>query len=155
MKPMSAPTVNIRILVVDDEKDITDLLVRHFRFKGYDIVGVTHPRTALKLIEEENFSIVITDIVMPDLSGLDLLRRIKEYNGGIQVFMITGYVTMYNILTAMRLGAERIFFKPLDDLDELEAALQGGIQKIAMWHHILKRLKSCGSGGSTHVNVCD
>lgn len=139
--------VTVRILVVDDEKHITDLIVRHFGYEGYDIVGVNDPRRAMNMIEEENFHIVITDIVMPQMDGLELLRRIKEYNGGIQVIMITGYVTMHNILTAMRRGAETIFFKPLNDLAKLEQAVKGCIARLDMWHQILKELGSMGKAG--------
>ena len=135
-----SPPVKIRILVVDDEPDITDMIVRHFTFKGYDIVGVNDPAEALKMIEDQNFQIVISDIVMPGLDGLELLRRIKEYNGGIQVIMITGYVTMHNILTAMRRGAETIFFKPLQDLDKVEDCIEKCVERIDMWRNILKEL---------------
>jgi len=145
------PTLKIRILAVDDEKDITDLLVRHFHFKGYDIVGTNDPGVALKMIEEENFNIVISDIVMPGLDGLELLRRIKHYNGGIQVIMITGYVTMNNILSAMRRGAETVFFKPLGDLDKLEETVKQCVTKLQMWQKILKELGTMGRTGRPHA----
>jgi len=145
------PSLKIKILVVDDEKDITDLLVRHFSFKGYDIVGVNDPRAALKMIEEENFNIVISDIVMPGLDGLELLRRIKDYNGGIQVIMITGYVTMNHILTAMRRGAETVLFKPLKDLDKLEEAVNQCVARLRMWQKILKELGAMGKTGQPYA----
>ncbi|MEW5721613.1 MAG: response regulator [Thermodesulfobacteriota bacterium] len=138
------PIMKVRILAVDDEKDITDLLVRHFRFLGYDILGVNDAQAALRLVEEENFNIIISDIIMPGLDGLELLRRIKQYNGGIQVIMITGYVTMHNILTAMRQGAETVLFKPLRDLDKLEEAVRRCIDRITMWKNILKELGALG-----------
>jgi DNA-binding NtrC family response regulator len=134
------PVIKIRILAVDDEKDITDLLVRHFRFLGYDIVGLNDPLAALRLVEEENFNIVISDIVMPNMDGLEFLRKIKGYNGGIQVIMITGYITMHNILTAMRLGAETVFFKPLKHMDKLEEAIKRCVARINMWQDILMEL---------------
>jgi len=143
--------MKIRLIVVDDEKDITDLLVRHFAFKGYDIVGVNDPRQALAMIEEENFNIVISDIVMPIMDGLELLRRIKNYNGGIQVIMITGYVTMHNILTAMRRGAETVFFKPLNNLDRLEEAIGQCISRIEMWQNILRELGALGKTGQPYA----
>lgn len=142
-------SMKVRLLVVDDEKDITDMIVRYFRFKGFDIVGVNKPASALKMIEEENFQIVISDVVMPDMDGLELLRRIKAYNGGIQVIMITGYVTMHNILTAMRRGAETIFFKPLEEMGKLEQTVEACVNRIAMWQDILKQL---GSKGKTELN---
>ena len=140
MTPNPLPTLKLRILVVDDEEAITSLLVRHLTFKGYEVVGVNSAVSALRMIEEENFNIVITDIVMPGMDGLELLQRIKQYNGAIQVIMITGYVTIHNILTAMRRGAETVFFKPLKDLDRVEKAIENCISRINMWQEILKEL---------------
>jgi DNA-binding NtrC family response regulator len=151
MSKRAGPIMKIRILVVDDEQDITDLLVRHLRFKGYDAVGENDPVKALKMVEEESFNVIISDIVMPGMDGLELLRRIKEYNGGIQVIMITGYVTMHNILTAMRRGAETVFFKPLKDLEQLEASVRQCIERINMWQEILKELGALGKMEKTYV----
>jgi DNA-binding NtrC family response regulator len=145
------PVIKVKILVVDDEKDIVDLLVRHFKFLDYDIVGVTDPLEALRLVEEQNFNIVISDIVMPKMDGLELLRRIKGYNGGIQVIMITGYVTMHNILTAMRRGAETVFFKPLRDIGKLEIAVHQCVSRIEMWQDILRELGALARTEKGHV----
>lgn len=141
------PRIKVRILVVDDEKDITDLLVRHFRFIGYDIVGVNDAAAAIKMVEDENFNIVITDIMMPGMDGIELLKRIKQYNGAIQVIMITGYVTMFNILAAMRGGAETVFFKPIKDLEKMEETIRQCIARIQMWQKILKELGTIGKPG--------
>lgn len=144
-------TTKMKILVVDDEKDITDLLVRHFTFKGYDIVGVNEAQTALKMVEEENFFIVISDIVMPGMDGLELLQRIKAHNGGIRVIMITGYVTMHHVLTAMRRGAENCFFKPLEDLNQIEEAIQEAMAKHRMWQDILRKLGGLARSEEAHA----
>ena len=144
MQRTPGPKIKVRILAVDDEKDITDLLVRHFTFLDYDITGVNDPVKALKMVEEEDYNIVISDIVMPGMDGLKLLRRIKSHNGGVHVIMITGYVTMHHILTAMRFGAETVFFKPLRDLSNLENAVQQCVNKILKWQDILKELCSLG-----------
>ena len=144
MKKPSGETRPIKILVVDDEKEITDLLVRHFSFKGYDIIGVNDAKAALKMIEDGNYHIVISDIVMPGMDGLELLREIKDYNGAIRVIMITGHVTMHNILTAMRRGADNCLFKPLGDLDRLEEVIQEAVAKLEMWQEILLELRALG-----------
>lgn len=137
--------MQIKILAVDDEKEITDLLVRHLSYLGYNVIGVNDPHQALKMIEEDIFHIVISDIVMPGMDGLELLRRIKKHDGGIKVIMITGYVTMHNILTAMRNGADDVIFKPINDLEKLENVVQEAISKIDMWQNILLELRSLGA----------
>ena len=142
------PNIKIRILVIDDEKDITDMLIRHFRFQGFDITGVNSGAEALQLIESENFNIVITDIIMPGMNGLDLLEKIKLYNGAIQVIIITGYVTMHNIITAMQKGAETVLFKPFKDPDKLDTSVKRCIEKIEMWQGILKELGLLGKTGN-------
>jgi DNA-binding NtrC family response regulator len=147
------PTIRIRILVVDDEKDISDLLVRHLTFLGHDVVGVYDPVAAMRMVEEENIHVVISDIVMPGMDGLELLRRIKAYNGGIQVIMVTGYVTMHHILTAMRLGAETVFFKPLQDLDHLEKAVEHCIRRVEMWRSILRELGALGKASRGYGRI--
>ena len=85
------------------------------------------PYTALKMIHEGNYLIVISDIAMPGMTGIELLSRIKEYNGMIQVIMVTGYVTLDNILTCLRLGADDCFLKPLADLDNLKESVDEAI----------------------------
>ncbi|MBW2091146.1 MAG: response regulator [Deltaproteobacteria bacterium] len=151
MKAQFSNSIPVKILAVDDEKEITDLLVRHFTFLGYDIVGVNDPETALRMIEEGNYHIAIIDIVMPGMDGLDLLKRVKTYNGGIKVIMITGYVTMHNVLTAMRYGADNVFFKPLNDLNKLENAVIEAIDKISMWRDILRELQALGKQEEAHA----
>ncbi|MBW1709020.1 MAG: response regulator [Deltaproteobacteria bacterium] len=144
MKTQMINSIPIKLLAVDDEKEITDLLVRHFTFLGYDITGVNDPLAALRLIEEGNYHIAIVDIVMPGMDGLELLKHIKTYNGGIKVIMITGYVTMHNVLTAMRYGADNVFFKPLTDLNKLESSVGEAISKLRMWQDILRELQALG-----------
>ncbi len=151
MTEKSSNSIPIKILAVDDEKEITDFLVRHFTLLGYDIVGANDPREALSMIEEGNYHIAIIDIVMPVMNGLDLLKRIKKYNGGIKVIMITGYVTMHNVLTAMRNGADNVFFKPLTDLNKLENAVTEAVNKISMWQNILKELLALGKKEATNA----
>lgn len=127
----------IKILIVDDEKDITSTLKRYFAFEKYNVQVTNDPYSALKLIHEENFLIVISDIAMPGMDGIELLTRIKKYNGMIQVIMITGYVTLENILTCLRVGADDCFLKPLKDLDLLKKAIDDATSKLSKWRNLM------------------
>lgn len=133
----SSPNSSFKILIVDDEKDITSTLKRFFAFEGYQVDTTNDPYTALKLIHEENYLVVISDIAMPGMTGIELLSRIKEYNGMIQVIMITGYVTLDNILTCLRLGADDCFLKPLDDLNNLKQAVDEALTKLTKWKGLM------------------
>ena len=134
-----------KILIIDDEKTITDSLLRFLKFEGYEVDSLNDPLRALKAIEDVNYMVVICDISMPGKSGIELLGEIKEYNGMIQVIMITGFVTMENILSCLRLGASDCLFKPLD-LDALKEAVDGAEGKIAKWEKILKGLQKGRKG---------
>lgn len=136
----------IKILIVDDEVDITNTLKRYFVFEGYDIDVTNDPYSALKMIHNNNYLLVISDISMPGMSGIELLRKIKEYNGMIQVIMITGYVTLDNILNCLRLGADECFLKPLRDLDDLKKAVDDSIVKLSRWRRLMSNIAHNKSG---------
>lgn len=142
-------TSKIKILVVDDEQGVANAIRRYFAFEGYDIDAAYDPYTALSRIHKENFLIVISDIAMPGMTGVDLLRRIKSYSGMIQVIMITGYVTLDNILSCLRLGADDCFLKPLGDMSLLQAAVDEAIAKLQKWSQLMDDIsKGRVEGGS-------
>lgn len=128
----------VRLLIVDDEKALTSMLVSYFELEGYVADAANDPYTALRMVHEGNYLVVISDITMPGMSGVELLRRIKKYNGMVQVIMITGYVTLDNILSCLRLGADECFLKPLDDLDALRGAVEDAVTKLRKWCRLLQ-----------------
>lgn len=103
-----------RILVVDDEDSIRNRCVQLLQRKDYNVLGVNDGKQALFLIKKDNFSLVIADIRMPGLNGIDLLERIKETCPDTEVVMITGYGTVDNAVEAMKLGAYDYITKPFD-----------------------------------------
>ncbi len=136
----------IKILIVDDEVDITTTLKRYFVFEGFDVDVTNDPYSALKMIHNNNYLLVISDIAMPGMDGIELLRRIKEYNGMIQVVMITGFVTLDNILNCLRLGADDCFLKPLRDLDDLKKAVVDCTVKLNKWRRLMVDIAHNKSG---------
>lgn len=116
------------ILLVDDSlailKLLTDLLVR----EGYRVTAVDDPLRAYQLIENEHFDIVLSDIEMPGMNGLELLRKIKNYNGMIAVIIMTSYITINNTLNTFRYGAADLLFKPLDLEEVLQVVAAAGIK---------------------------
>lgn len=134
--------MKVRILVVDDEVEICDMLTRHFRFLGYDAVSAPNGHEALEIIQNNPPSIVISDIKMPVMDGTELLRTLRHEYPMIHVIMITGYVTLDNALTCMRLGADTLVFKPLEDLRELENAVERAVSSITHWLDLLKELRA-------------
>ena len=107
-----------RILVVDDEPSILLLLREALTQWGYQVTCVKSAGEALEAIRTELFDAAITDIRMPDMSGLDLLREIKRQDESIEVVMMTGYPTIASAVEALKEGAFDYLSKPLI-LDEL------------------------------------
>lgn len=132
----------IKILAVDDEKAITDMLVRYFTYEGYEITGINDPNEALELVRKSNFLVCLLDIQMPGMSGLDLLKAIKQENGMTAVFMMTAFATTENVLTALRRGAETCYLKPLNNLEMMRADVDRAIERFKGWQELIQRLKS-------------
>ena len=134
------PNRNYKLLIVDDSKSILHALDRVFADTPYDVTTINNPVKAYEKIENEHFDIVISDIMMPELDGLSLLRKIKDFNGTIQVIMITGYLTINNTINAFRYGANDIYFKPFDDMGELVEAVDAAAKKLDRISEILTML---------------
>ncbi|HBG28721.1 MAG: hypothetical protein A2Y10_12275 [Planctomycetes bacterium GWF2_41_51] len=133
-----------KILIIDDEVEICDMLSRHFRYIGYEVDTTTNPIEALDKLAENNFQVAILDIVMPKMSGIDLLRTIRKQYPMTHVVMITGCVTLDNALSCMRLGADTCIFKPLEDLTELEEAVANALKSLKHWQEKFKMLQLMG-----------
>jgi DNA-binding NtrC family response regulator len=108
-----------RILLVDDEKKILKLLSGYFTEAGYAVHAVESGEEALALFRRSIFDLVITDVVLKDKAGLDLLREMKEIHPAVQVIVITAYGSVADAVAAMKAGAFDYILKPF----ELEALL--------------------------------
>jgi DNA-binding NtrC family response regulator len=142
--------MNVCLLIVDDEEQIRQMLSRHFRLMGFDVLTAFDGQNAIEVIESNKVDIVISDILMPNQSGIDLLRHIKENRQLIHVIMISGYVCLENALTCMRLGAQTIIFKPIEEMIELEDAVNTAVNHIQHWFDVLKNLQSRKPGMVGH-----
>jgi DNA-binding NtrC family response regulator len=122
-----------RILIVDDEQEIREMLSRHFRYMGYEVETAENGKEALKVFETKKIDVVISDILMPDMDGVELLRQVRQEYPMVKVIVITGYVTLENILACMRHGAETCVYKPLDDMSELDEAVKDAVESMRRW----------------------
>ena len=103
-----------RILVVDDERSMRELLAIVLRREGYEVLLAENGRAAIELLEREPVDILISDIKMPDLSGVDVLRAAKKIDQDILGIMITAFASTETAVEAMRLGACDYLSKPFD-----------------------------------------
>lgn len=131
-----------RLLIVDDEKEIREFLSRHFRYEGYEVQVAKDGVDALERLEESRIDVVISDIRMPRMDGVMLLERVRREYPMVRVIMMTGHVAQEALLACMREGAETCIFKPLEDLSEMERAVEAAVGVLRRWWQILAELKS-------------
>ena len=109
---------NYSILIVDDEENVSKLLNKIFIKEGYITHTANNGEEALKVLDRNQVDIVITDIKMPGMTGIELLKHIKDIDPSIQVIMITAFATLDTAIDALRMGAKDYITKPfnIDDV---------------------------------------
>jgi two-component system response regulator HydG len=118
-----------KILVVDDAPDTLEVLQRNLTSKGYIVFTAPDVISAIKILESTLVDLVITDLKMPKVSGLELVRHVRENFKDTEVMMITGYATINGAVKAVKSGAEEYLTKPFTD-DELFEAVQRVLDKL-------------------------
>lgn len=106
------------VLIVDDELEVCLSLGEVLRTKGYGTVEVSDPREVLPLLGRERVDLVVMDVRMPSIGGIDLLRLIRERYAALPIIMISGYASIENAVRAMKYGALNFYAKPIQ-LEEL------------------------------------
>lgn len=103
------------ILVVDDSEETVELVKRNLETRGYAIYTAQNVQTALRSLELRPFDLVITDLRMPDGSGLDIVRHVSENYKEIGILVITGFPSIQGAVESIRIGAEEYLVKPFTD----------------------------------------
>lgn len=103
---------NIAVLIIDDEPSVADALGIILRDHGYDVVIAGTGREGLEVAITRRFDVTITDLRLPDMSGLEVLSQIKQEDPSSQVIVITAYGTPEAVADSMRLGAVQVLAKP-------------------------------------------
>ena len=101
-----------RILIVDDEETVCRSIRKALQRDDYEIDAALSGEEALKMEAEKKYDVIIVDLMMPGLNGMDLLKSLKAASPAVQVVMITGYPTMKNTLQALQIGAFDFLPKP-------------------------------------------
>jgi response regulator RpfG family c-di-GMP phosphodiesterase len=109
------------ILIVDDEEHIRRLCSEILRCRSYQTVDVSSAKEALEIARSRTFDLLLTDISMPGMDGLELLRTIKEGQKDIAAVIMTGYGTIDNAVQALRLGAQGFVVKPFSEQDMVQS----------------------------------
>jgi len=121
------------ILLVDDEPEIIESLRDILEPLGYTVHCATDPRTALQKASQQQIDIVIADINMPEMDGIQLLRNLKTMRPLVQVIMVTAFSTLEKIQACLEAGASDYLLKPLADMEETLTIIQEADQRVRRW----------------------
>ena len=116
-----------RILIVDDEENVLALCQTILQKRGYEVERASTAEEALDRLESELFDVVITDLKMPGMSGLDLLSKGKALNPFMPFIMLTGFGTVHSAVEAMKEGAYDYLIKPVDN-EEFKLVVQKALE---------------------------
>lgn len=128
------------ILHVDDDPLVLQIIAKRLERFGYEVTSISDPTKVMQEMVDSHPRLVLLDIEMPGINGLDLLREIKHYDGSTQVIMLTGIVTIQTVLQSFRWGAEYCFFKPVEDINQLAKAIERTFWKIDQWWNTVEEL---------------
>src|SRR5580692_10450570 len=101
------------ILIIDDNESSLELLSAALSQQGLEILTASHPEAGLELVFSRRPMIVLTDLVMPDLSGMEVLERIVEFDSSIEVILMTAHYSTESAVEAIRKGAADYLNKPV------------------------------------------
>jgi two-component system response regulator RegA len=144
------------ILVVEDDNAFRAVLVSALESRGYDVVGVPDATTAIATALRDSPEMAVVDLRLPDESGLEVVRQLKEIDPATAVVVLTGYGSIATALEAVRLGATHYLTKPTD-ADRILAAFERGLAarprdlpvdtpslEQVEWEHMNRVLTDCG-----------
>jgi two-component system response regulator PilR (NtrC family) len=133
-------TAKPRILIVDDEPSMREMLRIVLRRDGYDVLIADNGKEAIGLLQQERVDLLLSDIRMPDVTGVEVLRAAKDVNRDVVAFMMTAFASTDTAVEAMRLGAVDYFTKPFS-MDELRLKVRHHLEtnRLKQENVLLKR----------------
>jgi DNA-binding NtrC family response regulator len=141
------------LVIVDDEQGILDVVSRFAERAGFDVAVCSHGRDAIALIQTRRPDLVMVDLRMPEVGGLDILRAIRDVDAHCQAVLMTGYASVDTAVEAVKLGASDYLTKPLDfgRLDQLLASVRDELERrrnvLTLEGDLARRLEFCGMIG--------
>ena len=131
---------NFPILFVDDDQQILDVVAAYLTRNGYSVDTVNNGLLALEKIKEKEFAAVFTDLIMPEISGLDLLKSIKDASPTTEVIIVTGYGTIESAIEALKRGSYDYLQKPIN-FERLKILIDRIVEKkkLQLENYLIKR----------------
>ncbi len=119
---------SVKILLIDDEEEFAATLAQRLEYRGYKAKTAPDGQTGIDILENEMFDMVILDLKMPGLNGIDTLKQIKRNSPDIPVILLTGHGSTKSGMEGMRLGAFDYLMKPLD-INDLISKISLALEK--------------------------
>lgn len=129
---------DVRILVVDDEEDILRSMETHLELEGFTVELASSAAEAIEKFRARPFHIVLADINMPEMDGIELLERIRKIRGDTIVIMITAFTSLMKVGSSRYHGASDYVLKPFRDLDELDDVIGNAWRQIQRWEKVMQ-----------------
>ncbi len=117
-----------RLLIVEDEDTLCQSLQRVFIKEGYEVDRAESAESAFKLLEHKKYDLIITDIILPGISGIELLTKYRKQNPSQKVIIITAYASMSTAIESIKAGASDFIVKPLIH-DEMKRAVRNVLDR--------------------------
>ncbi len=128
-----------RALIVDDEEEYLETLLKRLNKRNIDACGVNSGNEALAMLNEKPVDVVVLDVRMPGMDGIETLRAIKKNHPLVEVILLTGHACMEAAVEGMEMGAFDYLMKPVD-IDDLLYKLQDAFKKKVIQEQKLKNL---------------
>ncbi|MGI6393723.1 MAG: response regulator [bacterium] len=106
-----------KILIVDDDRELLSTLKRYLELQGIKVSGATSGEEAAEILDKESFDLVLLDIILPGINGIEILKNIKEKNPDQKVIVMTAMLSIENTIAALREGAVEYLLKPFSSLE--------------------------------------
>jgi DNA-binding NtrC family response regulator len=139
---------NFNVLLVDDEAEFLDTLVKRIKKRDVRVTGLESGEKALAFLDQEPVDVVVLDVRMPGMDGIETLRELKKRHPLVEVIMLTGHASLEVAIEGMELGAFDYLMKPID-IDELLYKLEDAYKKKTIQREKIRAMKEVsGSSGS-------
>jgi len=122
-----------KVLIVDKEEKVLCTLKKILEQETYIVETVQSTVDALEMVKSDKYHIVLIEIDMPDMNGIELLKEIKNYDALTQVIMMTEHSTMEKILSSLEYGANDYIPKPFNSIEHVMQVIDYSVQKLERW----------------------
>ncbi|HWR92934.1 MAG TPA: response regulator, partial [Desulfobacterales bacterium] len=142
-----------KILAIDDEANIRHLIENEFKLEDFEVATAPSGEEGLRMFEDHPYDVVLLDLKLPKISGLETLKQLKRRSPGVEVIMITGYGDIQSAVESIKLGARDFITKPFK-LTELLLLVKTAMQDRDARNEFLSSSRTDGTAVSDRFLIC-